>query len=470
MEADFQPRYFRFLLFNSSPANSKALRALSLVEEFTPSDRGARLLRMKHRRETKSQIDWRLTTILLLNVSGTTLFADGFRLPDQDAFATARGEAFVATADNASAVYYNPAGLSQLEGWNFRAGIYGIYLPMSYESPNGRTYDNKKPLQAAPQIFGAYKPEGSPFTFGLGIYAPFGLGLKWPQDSGFRTVGTESQLTYLSFNPVVAWQISPKLSVAAGMTVNYASADLRSGLVWPDQHNDEFRFKGDGWDVGYNLGVLWRVHEKVSLGVSFRSSTSFDLDGHTAYYNNVAFGPVPAFPKQRVNASARVPFPLNAVFGISYRPTTNWNFEFNADYTDWSPMDTVTIKQGTGFGSLLPKDIPGVLNWQPAWYYKFGGTRYLEKGWQVSAGYIYSENAVPDSHYTPLVADAARHWLSLGTGHKGRRFDFDIAYQFGFGDGTRTVSGSAPSATGQTADGRYNYISHAVLATVGFHF
>jgi long-chain fatty acid transport protein len=60
-----------------------------------------------------------LIVIAGLFCSSTIAFADGFRLPDQDAFATARGEAFAATADNASAIYYNPAGITQLEGWNF---------------------------------------------------------------------------------------------------------------------------------------------------------------------------------------------------------------------------------------------------------------------------------------------------------------------------------------------------------------
>ena len=62
--------------------------------------------------------------------------ANGFRLADQDAFATARGEAFVATADNPSAIYYNPAGITQLEGNNLRGGIYGIYLDPSYRPPS----------------------------------------------------------------------------------------------------------------------------------------------------------------------------------------------------------------------------------------------------------------------------------------------------------------------------------------------
>ena len=422
---------------------------------------------------TKMYIACGFLTIVILAGSVASLSAAGFRLPDQDAFATARGEAFAATADNASAIYYNPAGISQLQGWNFRGGIYGIYLPMSYQSPSGRTFDNKKTLQAAPQFFGTYGLKGLPLSFGLGLYGPFGLGLHWPQDTGFRTVGTQSALTNLSFNPVAAWQVLPSVSLGAGVTINYAAADLRSGLVWPDQPNDRFRFKGHGWDVGYNLGLLWRVHDKVSIGASFRSSTSFNLKGHTEYYNNVAFPRgqplVPAFPKQRVSAEVDVPFPLNAVFGISYRPTPEWNVEFDADYTDWSTLDTVTIHQARGFAPLLPRDLPGVLNWQSIWYYKFGATRYLDEGWSVSAGYIYSENALPDAHYTPLTADEARHWLSIGTGFKRGRFDFDVAYQFGFA-AARTVSGSAPSATGQTADGRYQYLSHALLVTIGLHF
>src|SRR5207244_2753310 len=88
-------------------------------------------------------------------------------------------------------------------------------------------------------------------------------------------------------------------------------------------------------------------------------------------------------------------------------------------------------------------DIPLTLNWQPSWMYEFGVTRYLDCGWHVSAGYVFNENSVHTSNYTPLVADLDRHFFSIGTGFKGRRFDFDFAYQFGYGP-ARTVSGSTP--------------------------
>jgi long-chain fatty acid transport protein len=409
--------------------------------------------------------------------SGLTLWATGFRLPDQDAFATARGEAFSATADNASAVYYNPAGLTQLDGHNLRGGVYGLYYNPQYTSPTtGRHFDGEFDAFAIPQLFYSYTFDNIPLALGVGLYSPYGLSARWSQETGFRTIATQGSVNCYTFNPTIAYQVLPNISVGAGLKVNYARTDLQQGLVWPTQPNDLFRFQGDGWAASYDLGVLWAVHQKVSIGATFRSQTTVNVSGHTEYYNKVAFPPgvppqfqVPAFPQQKVAANADFNFPLDAVFAVSYRPTTNWNFEFDANYTDWSTLGTININQAQGFPGLIPQNVPLVLNWQASWYYEFGATRYLGKGWSVSAGYIFNENSVPDANYNPLVADLDRHFFSLGTGYKGEHFSFDAAYQFGYGP-TRTVTGSAPSVTGQTADGNYKFLSHAVFLTVGWHF
>jgi len=413
----------------------------------------------------------RVTCAALLVVGGglpLTGAATGFRLPDQDAFATARGEAFVATADNAAAIYYNPAGLSQLSGHSVRMGIYGLALDVTYESPAGGSFDNGDDLFAIPQLFYAFSPDECPFSFGLGIYSPYGLSTDWPDDTGFRTVATRGELTYFTINPVVSYEICSDLSVGAGVSFNRAEVDLRQGLLWPSQPYDQFKFDGDGWALGYNAGILWKAHEKLRFGVNFRSSTSVDLEGETSAYNQVALPGYPVFSHQS-NADAEFHFPFSLVMGVSYRPTPKWNFEFNAEYTDWNYLNTVTIHQATPLPGLLPADIPLVLDWESSWYYEFGATHYFENGWTVSAGYIYNENSVPDDHYTPLVYDLDRHFLSLGAGHHGEHFDFDLAYQFGYGP-TRTVTGSAVSAGGQTADGDYSFMSHALFVTVGWRF
>jgi long-chain fatty acid transport protein len=148
--------------------------------------------------------------------------------------------------------------------------------------------------------------------------------------------------------------------------------------------------------------------------------------------------------------------------------------EFDVDYTDWSSFGTVTIHQQEPAPLGVSQNPEVIFNWQPSWMYELGVTRHFEDGWHVSAGYVYSENSVPDAYYTPLVTDLDRHFFSVGTGHKGRHFDFDVTYQFGYGP-AHTVTGSNPSTlTGRTqnqnADGKYDFISHAVLVTVGLHF
>jgi len=416
----------------------------------------------------------RLLALMISGVLALKASANGFGLADQDAFATARGEAFVATADNPSAIYYNPAGITQLEDNNFRSGIYGIYYDPSYRPPNSdNTYHSSDNLAAVPQIFYTYSSTNILLSYGLGVYSPYGGSMSWPQDTGFRTVGTQSKLTYLTINPVVAVMLLPSLSFGGGVMVNYANMDLEGALRQTENPNfplDFFRFKGEGWSVGYNLGLRWQPIDQISIGATFRSPATVTLNGHTEFERP------PSTPLTRRSAQMDFDFPLTAVFGLSYRPTTNWNLEFDANYTDWSSVGKTIIHQWPADNqvSAVPLDITETLNWQASWMYELGATRYFDNGWHASAGFVYSENSVPNAYYTPLAADLNRYFFSVGAGHKGKIFDFDVAYQLGYGP-AHTVTGSQPSSisgiiNNQNANGTYNFISHAVMLTVGMHF
>ena len=382
--------------------------------------------------------------------AATSADAAAYDLPDQDAFVIGRGMAFAATADNPSAIYYNPAGITQLPGNNLRAGIYGIYLDPSYRNPTtGQTFDNQFKYHAIPQFYYTYTPRDWSVSFGLGVYSPFGLGVIWPQNTGFRTVATEGKLFAETINPVIAIKLFPGLSIGGGVMVNYAKIKLQQGIFAP---GDLFGFEGDDWDVGYNLGALWQPTEKISFGGTFHSGFTMNYQGQT----EVIFPPgtTPVY----TSANSEWPFPVKAIVGVSYRPTPKWNLEFDADYTDWSMLGTVTVRPSGSPPIAVP------LNWESSWYFEFGATRYFDNGWHVSAGYIFNENSVPDANYSPLVSDLDRHFFSVGLGRKGKNLDFDVAYQFGYGP-TRTVSGS-----GGPQDGDYSFISHAIAVSVGWHF
>jgi long-chain fatty acid transport protein len=379
----------------------------------------------------------------------------GIRIPDQDAEATARGNAFVATADNPGAIYYNPAGITQLDGQQVRVGTYAVWLNSHYTAA-GAAFNTKDQLQAVPQVYYTYSPESLPLSFGLGFYSPYGLSLEWPDKVPFRSVGTRGEVTYLTFNPVVAWRVNSQLSLAAGPTANYSQADLRQGIV-PFNLGDQYRFKGDDTDVGYNLGLRWQPHPKVAFGITYRSETTLNYQGHSQTGGADVFG----VPSGSRPASARFAFPQNVVAGISFRPTPAWNVEFDVDWTDWNRLKTVTVNQ------LPLPPAAKVFNWRSSFMYEWGVTRSFENGFNVSAGYMFSENSVPDQNFTPLVPDSDRHIFSVGVGRNYRHLRWEVGYQFAYGP-PRTMN-DLPAAL-HPANGTYRFLSHALAASVGYSF
>ena len=377
--------------------------------------------------------------------------AVGIRLPNQDPEGIARGNAFVATADNPSAIYYNPAGITQLEGHNFHVGLYLISADTDYTSPTGAKAHTDASFQPVPQLHYVYSPKDSPFSFGLGIYAPFGLAIDWGNNPPFRTLVQEGKLAYASFNPVVAYQIHETLSVGIGPTIDYSQATFKRGIgVLPD---DQFKFEGDGVGVGFNAGLRWQPHRQWAFGVNYRHATSIDYDGHSQT--------TPSPPlKPKTSTSAELQFPRFVVTGVSYRPTEKWNIEFDIDWTDWDNVNTVVFK-GTAYG-----DIPFVFNYKSSLMYNFGVTRQLGNGWHVSAGYIFSENSIPDRNFNPVVPDSDLHLGSIGFGHRGQRWNWAFGYHFAYNGDGRTVKNSVPGG----ADGKYETLNHAfnLSATLKF--
>src|SRR5271170_7211287 len=138
---------------------------------------------------TAQRAGWIFASTLVLGVAvPENSYAIGFLLPNQDATAIARGNAFAATADNPSAIYYNPAGISQLPGVNLELGeLNYLGINTTYDSTTGSHVDSKFQVIPVPEIYGTYSPTNLPVSFGLGVYAPFGLGVEWPGDSSIRS-------------------------------------------------------------------------------------------------------------------------------------------------------------------------------------------------------------------------------------------------------------------------------------------
>jgi long-chain fatty acid transport protein len=388
-----------------------------------------------------------LVSGLLIGSAGP-LLAAGFRMPHQDPEAIARGNAFVATADNPSAVYYNPAGITQLDGHHWSLGAYLVSPGIDFTAPDGRTASPDSDVQFVPQAYYVLSPQESPWSFGFGLYAPFGLGADWGKNTPFTTEAEEATLVYVSFNPVVAYQVNDCLSVAAGLAVDYSDVNLRQATV-PGGFG-QFKYEGDDVGLGFTLGLLYQPTEQWSFGVLYRSRNEMNYDGTSKVEIPGLISPAVELP-----TTASLDYPQYIDVGVSYRPNDDWNFEFNLDWTDWDSVDTATFK-GTALG-----DVPLPFNYESGFMYEFGVTRQLQNGYWVSAGYVYSENSVPDETLTPLNPDGNLHIGSVGFGRRGDAWSWALGYHFAYNDG-RSVTGNTPSAGGETSNGVYETFNNAV--------
>jgi long-chain fatty acid transport protein len=407
-----------------------------------------------------------LLALLVTTLTATSAFGLGFRIPDQSAFAIGRGDAFVATADDPSAVYYNPAGITQLAATSYLVSGYGIAFNerVNLDVKGVKDFDNKWDPQAFPTTFSSMKLGNLPVWFGFGSYLPFGLRIRYADDVAFRQVAREGSIQYTTYNPVIAIQVAKTLSIAAGPTINYARAELVQGVV---AKGDEFRFEGDNFSFGFNLGVLWQPTPKHSFGATYSSPTVVDFDGYTHLYVDAMKLSVPVAPgvfaplnvpetDKRQRARARIDFPQHVTAGYSFRPTPNWNLEADVDWTDWETLDTVYIRQEDGTKLGVP------FNYRSSFLYEFGATRYFGK-WHLSAGYIFSQRTVPNEQFNPGVPDSDRHVFSLGIGRKYDHLSWDVAYQYIWGP-ERNIE------QGNIVDGNYRFESHAVSLALGYHF
>ncbi|MDP0490455.1 MAG: outer membrane protein transport protein [Verrucomicrobiota bacterium JB023] len=343
--------------------------------------------------------------------------ANGFFVTSQSTEATARGGAFVATADNASAVYYNPAGLTQLSAPQAQVGVYSIQLGNTYTN-GSTTLDADQDLQAIPHLYYA-TPVTDRLAVGMGLNVPFGLATDWGSGANnpFRQVATTSKFSYLTASAVAAYEVTDQLSIGMGATVSFANAELSQ---YSPLTMSESTLEGDGVNAGAIFGLRYQPHEQHSFGAVLRTGGRFELDGSISVLGS---------------ASLAFDIPTTAAIGYAYRPTDKLIIEANVEWADWDSLNTYDLKANTPF------PLPSLaFDWRSAFIYEIGFTYQLTDSFAVHAGYDYNEGAMTDTYYNPGIADADRHWLNLGFTHTLDDFEWSVGYQFGFSDHTVTES------------------------------
>jgi long-chain fatty acid transport protein len=198
-----------------------------------------------------------LTVSLGLAIA-TAAQASGFSLIESNA--DGQGSACAgsaAVAENASTLFFNPAGMTRLPGRQLVASLHAIDVSVRFDDGNPATADGGDAggLSLVPNLYYAM-PITASLWFGLGINVPFGLKTEYDPNWVGKVQGIKSEMKTVNINPAVAWRLNDKLSLGLGLNAMYIEAELTSFVPAPA---GTLTIRGDDWGYGYNAGLLYEV-------------------------------------------------------------------------------------------------------------------------------------------------------------------------------------------------------------------
>ncbi len=431
-----------------------------------------------------------------------SVFAEAFRILDHGAAASGQASAFAAQADDPSAIYYNPAGITQLHGVQFYAGTALFGGSVSYKSPVGTNVrgDLGGSIASPPpshlyitanlKDLGATRLEG--VSIGLGVTTPFGLNVRYPNNGPFSTAVTEAKLPLIDIKPTVAYQLNEKLSFGLGADIYTYASFLGSGQLelksnWPGgagiPAGTPIELNGKDTAAGFNVSMLYTPYRNeagkplVNIGVLYRSQATLRQQGQFLVNGALAADTRSSLVLPQIFTGAIAIWPLRDA-------AHEWKLEMDIDYVGWKSNRNLNVDLSTG-GTL-----PFPQNWQNN-FVLYLGTEYKWlhlgrlPGWEVAlrGGYWRSQTPIPDATFNPAVPDSDHHNISIGAGllcKDGARFlgvipcsgllkttaiGLDVSYQALIYE-TRTIAGNI----NPTVNGTYNTTLHVGAISVRINF
>lgn len=382
---------------------------------------------------------------VLSTVLPAVSFAGGMALTLQNGSQLGNTYSGAAAAEDASTIFFNPAGMMWLE--NSEAVFAAPYIKFDGTFTNTGSLtggliptpgEDESDLGIDSFVPSAYVvvPWAEDLAFGLGISAPFGLGTSYSPDWVGRYQALTSKLTTVNVNPAVAWRATEWLSLGFGLDWQYAKATLSNaidfGLIGFSQSVPGFApHASDGGvsitandsSFGFNFGAMFSVAQGTRFGLHYRSAITQDLSGQ-ADFTDVPAAFQPLFPDQRASASLPLPSTISASF---FHDITS-SLSIMGDWTiwDWSRLNSLTVD----FENAMTPDTVLPLQWKDASIYSLG-LRWIQNDtltWR--AGIALNETPVPSAALrNPRIPDSDRTWLGFGVSWRVRE---DMLLDFGY--------------------------------------
>ena len=421
------------------------------------------------------------------------------------------GHTGVALKLGAESMIFNPAGL----GFSSKAldltGTFTAVASQVSADVSGATYRTHNSI-STPMAFNAAFRVYDNLQVGVSFYTPYGSSINWTRDWPGSVLSQKVNLKIYDLQPTVAWRITPKLSIGAGLMLSWGSVDLSKGLVSSSTMDralgmmaatgisqqmgidPEYRFddispasvnlKGKSdLSVGFNVGAMYDLTSRLSVGASFRSKMQMKVrsgDATVSYANEIAravlekdLGIINA-----ANFKASMPSPYVLTLGASYRPVDKLTLAFDAQLTGWKTYKELHIDflsdKLSAYDQKLPK------RYCNAWAFRLGGEYALTPRLDLRAGMMVDLTPVNKEHFNPETPGMTRLGPSAGlTFRPLPRLGIDVSFMYVAGLGRKDASCTYPDllaasmpVLGLPAEQtfRADYHVHAFTPSIGIRY
>ncbi len=426
--------------------------------------------------------------------------AGGFSIYEAGAKATGMACAVTASIDDGSAMFYNIAGIGFMPGTVADINVMPVqphskYLQATPPTP-GATGETAKPTFLVPGVGVTHRTSGR-WGFGVGVSAPFGLGVEWEDPTNWtgRFTSYDVLLETIYVTPAVSFQVIPELSLAVGADIAHQTLELHR--FSPQQfggNNDLVNvinadLEGTAeWNVTPCFGAMYKPSAKWSFGVMYHPKKTMKYTDGTGTLTNVApdalSGAVDAAITQlggnNYKLTTELGLPHMLSLGVAYRFTPRFLVEFNAVNFGWSNFESLELTFDPDPTGSLSSTI--LERYEDRWQYRIGFDFDATEKLKLLAGYARDETPQPVESMSPLLPDATRNDFSIGAQYATGKWRFTLAWMAVLNEARSNVVDGAPAMFPEEQSnpddvqiktleaGAYETVANVFAFGVGYHF
>lgn len=363
----------------------------------------------------------RLVPLAVIGLASGQASAAGFQLLEQNASGVGNAYAgSAAVAENASTIFFNPAGMTQLKEREVSVGVAAVRPTFKFDDRGSSVGvlaaagegNDAGSWSFIPNAYLSWALTKNLYA-GLGIGAPFGLVTEYdnPWLGGAQAI--KFDIKTLNLNPSLAYRINDMISVGGGLsyqkmkveytrlaTVTSAALAATSATLSADN---------DAW--GWNVGALFTLSPTTKVGVSYRSSIKHDLRGDLKIS-----GPAAGASAALTTGAARadVELPETAILSVVQSLNDKWEMLGDISWTGWSSIQNVDIVRASGaLNGVTVQTLD--TKFRDTWRVALGSNYRLNDQVKLKFGVAYDQTPVKDDqHRLVSLPDSNRTWLSAG--------------------------------------------------------